>query len=207
MKTATMISEKKRRSIMIKTMSSIALAALLFVTITGCSKEVKVGEERSDFQCKQENVTAPTWTCIPTVEGSYAGVGIAEKSAAGMDHMRRVALANGRSDLAQQIQSQVKDKITIYTGTTGVGSGETVDKAIETVTKQVAKVDLVGSKYVDMWTAPSGAIFMLVTVAQNSANEQIKNNIKTSFKNDQALWQQFKAKNALEELEKDFPTE
>lgn len=207
MKTATMILEKKRRSIMIKTMSSIALAALLFVTITGCSKEVKVGEDRPDFQCKQENVTAPTWSCIPTVEDSYAGVGIAEKSAAGMDHMRRVALANGRSDLAQQIQSQVKDKITIYTGTTGVGGGETVDKAIETVTKQVAKVDLVGSKAVDMWTAPSGAIYMLVTVSQNSANEQIKNNIKTSFKNDQALWQQFKAKNALEELEKDFPTE
>ena len=58
-----------------------------------------------------------------------------------------------------------------------------------------------------MWTAPSGAIYMLVTVSQNTANEQIKNNIKTSFKNDQALWQQFKAKNALEELEKDFPTE
>lgn len=192
---------------MIKTMSSIALAALLSVTITGCSKDVKPEERSVDFSCKQENVSAPKWTCIPEIADSYAGVGIAEKSAAGMDHMRRVALANGRSDLAQQIESQVKDKITIYTGTTGVGGGETVDKAIETVTKQVAKVDLVGSKAVDMWTAPSGAIFMLVTVSQNSANEQIKNNIKTSFKNDQALWQQFKAKNALEELEKDFPSE
>jgi len=202
-----MISEKKRRSRMIKTMSSIALAALLSVTITGCSKDVKPEERSVDFSCKQENVSAPKWTCIPEIADSYAGVGIAEKSAAGMDHMRRVALANGRSDLAQQIESQVKDKITIYTGTTGVGGGETVDKAIETVTKQVAKVDLVGSKAVDMWTAPSGAIFMLVTVSQNSANEQIKNNIKTSFKNDQALWQQFKAKNALEELEKDFPSE
>ncbi len=192
---------------MIKTISLVALAGLLSFSITGCSKEVKVGEERSDFECKQENVKAPTWTCIPSAGNSYAGVGIAEKSAAGMDHMRRVALANGRSDLAQQIQSQVKDKITIYTGTTGVGGGETVDRAIETVTKQVAKVDLVGSKSIDFWTAPSGAIFMLVTVSQNSANEQIRNNIKTSLKNDQALWQQFKAKNALEGLEKDFPTE
>jgi len=50
----------------------------------------------------QENVLAPRWTCIPEVEGFYAGVGVAEKSAAGMAHMRRVALMNGRSDLAQQ---------------------------------------------------------------------------------------------------------
>ncbi|OHE16325.1 MAG: hypothetical protein A2540_03925 [Sulfurimonas sp. RIFOXYD2_FULL_37_8] len=59
----------------------------------------------------------------------------------------------------------------------------------------------------DLWTAPSGAIYMLVSVSQKSANAQIKSNIRTSLKNDEALWQQFKAKNALEELEKDFPTE
>ncbi|MGE4419991.1 MAG: LPP20 family lipoprotein [Sulfurimonas sp.] len=191
---------------MIKTVSYILGAGLLLSLFTGCSKDAQPQERSVDFACKQENVLAPKWTCIPEIQGAYAGVGIAEKSAAGMDHMRRVAMANGRSDLAQQIESQVKDKITIYTGTTGVSTSETVDKSIETVTKQVAKVDLVGSKAVDMWTAPSGAIFMLVTVSKESANEQIKNNLNTSFKNDQALWQQFKAKNALEDLEKEFPT-
>jgi len=193
---------------MIKTVSSVLCVGILFAFFTGCSKDAKLQEERTvDFSCKQENVAAPKWTCIPEYGDTYAGLGIAEKSAAGMDHMRRVALANGRSDLAQQIQSKVKDKITIYTGTTGVAKSETVDKSIETITKQVAKVDLVGSKSVDLWTAPSGAIYMLVSVSQKSANEQIKGNIRTSFKNDEALWQQFKAKNALEELEKDFPTE
>lgn len=191
---------------MIKTVSYILGAGLLLSLFTGCSKDAQPQERSVDFACKQENVLAPKWTCIPEIQGAYAGVGIAEKSAAGMDHMRRVAMANGRSDLAQQIESQVKDKITIYTGTTGVSTSESVDKSIETVTKQVAKVDLVGSKAVDMWTAPSGAIFMLVTVSKESANEQIKNNLNTSFKNDQALWQQFKAKNALEDLEKEFPT-
>lgn len=190
---------------MIKTVSYILGAGLLLSLFTGCSKDAQPQERSVDFACKQENVLAPKWTCIPEIQGAYAGVGIAEKSTAGMDHMRRVAMANGRSDLAQQIESQVKDKITIYTGTTGVSTSESVDKSIETVTKQVAKVDLVGSKAVDMWTAPSGAIFMLVTVSKESANKQIKNNLNTSFKNDQALWQQFKAKNALEDLEKEFP--
>ncbi len=189
---------------MIKTISSIIITGVLSIIISGCSKDAEVQKRSVDYACIQENVSAPAWTCVPEMEASYAGVGIAEKSVAGMDHMRRVALANGRSDLAHQIESKVKDKITIYTGTTAAGASETVDKTIETVTKQVAKVDLIGSKAVDMWTAPSGAIYVLVAISQKSADEQIQNNLKTSFKNDQALWQQFKAKNALEELEKEF---
>jgi len=35
----------------------------------------------------------------------------------------------------------------------------------------------------------------------------VKNAVKTSFKNDQALWQQFQSQQALEGLEKEFPTE
>lgn len=193
---------------MIRTISLALLAGLLTVTITGCNKKPTVEEEagfdKTNFGCKQENVLAPKWTCIPDVDGFYSGVGIAEKSKAGMAHMKRVATANGRSDLAQQIQSQVKDKITVYSGTTGVADGETVDQVAEAVTKQIAKVDLVGSKAVDSWTSPSGALYLLVTVPKGSTNKQIKENINTSYKNDRALWQQFKAKNALESLEKDF---
>lgn len=193
---------------MMRKLSSVVFIGLFCAFLTGCSsKDAKVQERAIDFGCKQEGVDAPKWTCIPEYGDSYAGLGIAHKSAAGMDHMRRVALANGRSDLAQQIQTKVKDKITIYTGTTGVAKSETVDKSIESITKQVANVDLAGSKAVDMWSAPSGALYMLVSVSQKEANAQIKSNIRTSFKNDEALWQQFKAKNALEELEKEFGAE
>jgi len=193
---------------MIKTLSSIALAGLVAATITGCGGAApEPKEEAFDNRCKQENVLAPKWTCVPMVEGAYAGVGIAQKSAAGMGHMRRVALANGRSDLAQQIKSQVKDKIETFTRTTGVAEGETVDQVNTAVSKQIAKVDLQGSKGVDAWTAPSGSLYMLVTVPEATVNGEVKAAVKTSFKNDQALWQQFQAKNALEGLEKEFPTD
>ncbi|MCK9491981.1 MAG: LPP20 family lipoprotein [Sulfurimonas sp.] len=192
---------------MIKTLSSIALAGLVAATITGCGATPETKEEVFDNRCKVENVLAPQWACVPMVEGAYAGVGIAAKSAAGMGHMRRVALANGRSDLAQQIKAQVKDKVETFTRTTGVGDSEVVDQVNTAVSKQVAKVDLAGSKGVDMWTAPSGAIYMLVTVPEATVNGEVKQAVKTSFKNDEALWQQFQAKNALEGLEKEFPTD
>ena len=186
---------------MIKTLSSIALAGLLAATITGCS-----GTPEPSFECKQEGQLAPKWTCVPMVEGTYAGVGIAKKSAAGMGHMRKVALASGRSDLAQQIKSQVKDKVETFTRTTGNGDAETVDQVATAVSKQVAKIDLQGSKGVDAWTTNGGTLYMLVTVPEGSVNGKVKNAVRTSFKNDQALWQQFQSKNALEELEKEFPT-
>ena len=193
-----------------KIIRNTALVALVALTITGCSDkkpEPKKEAYNPTFKCMQENVLAPRWTCIPEVEGYYAGVGVAEKSAAGIAHMRRVALMNGRSDLAQQIQTQVKDKIEGFTRATGNGSAETVDKVTTAVTKQVAKVDLKGSKAVDMWQAPSGALYMLVTVPADTVNGEVKKAVKSSFKNDNALWQQFQSKQALEQLDKEFPTE
>jgi len=194
---------------MIKTISSIALAGLISVAVTGCGGESPTPKDQQepDFRCHQENILAPKWTCTPIVEGAYAGVGIAQKSAAGMGHMRRVAMANGRSDLAQQIQSQVKDKVETFTRATGVADNETVEKVTMAVSKQVAKVDLKGSKAVESWTAPSGTLYLLVTVPESTVNGEVKKAVKTSFKNEEALWQQFQAKQAMDGLEKEFPTE
>jgi hypothetical protein len=192
---------------MIKTISSVAVATLVAVAISGCGGVAPAPKQAEpDFRCKQENELAPKWTCIPMVEGAYAGVGIAQKSAAGMGHMRRVALANGRSDLAQQIQSQVKDKVETFTRATGIADNETVDKVNMAVSKQVAKVNLKGSKAVDSWVAKSGTLFLLVTVPESTVNGEVKKAVKTSFKNDEALWQQFQSKQAMEGLEKEFPT-
>ncbi|MBD3797711.1 MAG: LPP20 family lipoprotein [Campylobacterales bacterium] len=195
---------------MMKNISKIALSLALAAFVSACSSKEEPkpqNELPTDFQCKQENVLAPNWTCIPDVPGFYAGVGVAENSAAGIAHMRRVAMMNGRSDLAQQIQTQVKDKVEGFTRATGNGSAETVDKVTTAVTKQVAKVDLAGSKAVNMWQAPSGALYMLVTVPQSEVNKKVKDAVKTSFKNDEALWQQFQSQQALEKLDAEFPTE
>ena len=191
---------------MIKSLTTIAAAGIIAATITGCG-EAPVPAADPDFRCKQENVLAPKWTCVPMVEGAYAGVGVATKSAAGMGHMRRVALANGRSDLAQQIKSQVKDKVETFTRTTGNGDAETVDAVTTAVSKQVAKVDLQGSKGVDVWTSPAGSLYMLVTVPEATVNGEVKSAVKSSMKNDKALWQQFQSKQAMDGLEKEFPTE
>ena len=191
-----------------KALSLVISSLIAFATI-GCSdKEPEAPKKATEITgCHIESVKAPMWACIPEVEGFYAGVGIAEKSAAGIAHMRKVALMNGRSDLTQQIHTEVKDKMEGFTRATGNGSAETVDKVTTSVTKQVAKIDLKHSKAVDYWEAPSGAIYMLVTVPRTTVNSEVKKAAKNSFKNEEALWQQFQSKQALESLDKEFPTE
>jgi len=188
---------------MINRLTKLTLIGLSAAIITGCSDKKPEPKEAytPTFECKQEGVLAPRWTCIPEVQGFYAGVGIAEKSAAGMAHMKRVALMNGRSDLTQQIQTQVKDKMEGFTKATGFGAGESVDMVTTAVTKQVAMVDLKGSKAIDMWNAPSGALFMLVTVPEESVNSEVKKAVKSSFNSDDARWQQFQSERALKALD------
>ena len=186
-----------------KSIVSISAAALIAATLVGCGGETPAPTEPAvaTFGCKQENVLAPKWTCIPKIEGAYAGVGIAEKSGAGMAHMRKVAMMNGRSDLAQQIKVQVKSRMKGFTQTTGAADSETVDKMTQSVDDQMAKVSLARSKAVDFWAAPSGNIYLLVTVPEDYINEKVKETAKTSLKNDNALWQQFQASKAFDAMD------
>ncbi len=191
-----------------KRLLTVAVGSIVALSMAGCGGEQpKPKPQEPDFRCKQENVLAPKWTCTPFVDGAIAALGTAPKSKAGYGFQYREALAQGRSNLAQQIQTLVKDKVEQFTRSTGVGDSEVVDKVSTQVSKQVAKVTLKGSKPVDSWQAPSGTLYLLVAVPEKSVNESAKKAVKSSFKNDEALWQQFQSKQALEGLEKEFPTE
>jgi len=190
----------------LKTLYPLGLTLFAALSFSACSDSAPVPFE-NDFVCKQDNIEAPKWTCMPHAEGYYAGLGVAQKSQAGYNLMLKEAQANGRSDLAQQIQVQVKDKLENFTRSTGVASGESVDKVTTAVTKQVANVDLRGSKMIQSWTHPTnGSLFVLMAVSEDSLNQSVQKSVRSSFKDDNALWQQFQSQQALENLEKEFPT-
>jgi len=188
---------------------SVALAAALAATFIGCSSK-EAEPETVTFECRQDGVQAPQWTCMPdsAMEGSVTDVGSAPYSKLGSGFTRREALANARSSLAQQIETLVKDKVETFSRSTGVGGSEVADKVSTQVSKQAAKVSLKGSKQLNFWQHPqTKTMYVLVGVSENAMNQEVKNNVKSSYKNDNALWQQFQSKNALEELEKEFPTD
>jgi hypothetical protein len=187
------------------TILTVLVAALVAALATGCSSKA-TGPEVSDH-CKINGESSPLWVCKPHIdEDSYSAVGFATHSSAGFGHMRKAALVDGRSNLAHQIQTHVKDKVETFVRSTGADEGESVDKVITSVSKQVAKIDLSYTKEVDMWVAESGDLYLLIGAPKFLVNPEVKTAIKSSYKSDEALWQQFQAKQSLESLEKEFDT-
>ena len=173
--------------------------------LTGCSdKDPEAVQD--NFECRIAGSLAPAWACgNSNIDGYVTAVGSAPLSKIGHGFSRREALANGRSNLAQQIETTVKDKVTTYARSTGVKDSEVADKVTEMVSKQVAKSTLAGSKQEKRWQDPKNKdIYILVSISRDSFNKSAKDALQSSYNNKDALWQQFQSKNALEELEAEF---
>lgn len=158
-------------------------------------------------EMKNEFADAPKWVLMPEMEGGLSAVGSAKMSKAGIQFTRTSALANARDELARQMSVKVKNLVKNFTQSTGIGDDETVEKVTSTVSKQVAKQVLSGSKQKDMWISPSNELFVLVILDPAAAAEAVKQSVETSYKNEKALWQQFQAKKAHDELESEVEKE
>jgi len=187
-------------------------AMILALFIASCSKKEvsqKAEPVKKIQNSKWENEfkNAPAWVLNPESIGGLAAVGSAKIGKAGIQFARVEALANARDELARQISVKVKNMVKNFTQVTGVGDEESVDKVSVQVSKQITSQALQGSRQKDMWISPSGTLYVLVIVDPESVKELVKQQTLTSFKKDKALWQQFQAKKAYEELEKEIQKE
>ncbi|WP_430461284.1 LPP20 family lipoprotein [Thalassolituus sp. LLYu03] len=144
---------------------------------------------------------APEWVCGAPVDGiELSAVGYADKSAAGPNFMKQMAATAARVELAQTMQVEVQNMIKQYAETTGAGDAETVDRVNTSVTKQLTKETLVGSKIYRQMPTPSGGIVVLVGLDADTAAKVAEQAIKTSMNNERALWQKFQAEKSFDEL-------
>ena len=147
------------------------------------------------------NQPAPLWVCGAPVEGiDLSAVGYADKSAAGPNFMKQMAATAARVELAQTMKVEVQNMIKQYSETTGAGDSETVDQVNTSVTKQITKETLVGSRIFRQMPTPTGGIVVLVGLSPDTVNKLAENALKTSMKNERALWQKFQAGKAQDEL-------
>lgn len=148
---------------------------------------------------------APGWVCDQPVNGiEVSAVGSAEKSGAGHDFMKSMAATNARVSLAQNMQVQVRNMIKQYVETTGAADSETVDKVLTSVTKQITNETLVGTKIFKTRKSPGGSLYVLVGMDEASMQKATEKALKTSMRNERALWQQFKAQKGQDELAADI---
>lgn len=180
----------------------------LFTVLTGCvtnggsvpDKPVQaVYDERCKFFGTQE--LAPSWICEPIIPGwAVTAKGVAEPTAAGYAFQEQMAMTAGRVALAQQFKIYVGNRITQVVGTTGTAKTETVDQAKLSATNLITEQTLIGSKVIKSVQGPDGKLWVLMGLDSSSVEQLTQSAVKTSMKNDNALWQQFQAKKGLDEL-------
>jgi len=176
--------------------AGVAMSALL----TGCGEEKKQDVADCVFP-DAPGTAAPGWVCDEPVEGvEVSAVGSAQKSGAGHDFMKQMASTSARVQLAQNMQVQVRNMVKQYIETTGAADTETVDKVMTSVTKQITNESLVGTKIYKTRTSPTGNLYVLVGMDEANAERATQKALKTSMKNERALWQQFKAQKSQDEL-------
>lgn len=176
--------------------AGVAMSAIL----AGCGEEKKQDVADCVFP-DAPGTAAPGWVCDEPVEGvEVSAVGSAQKSGAGHDFMKQMASTSARVQLAQNMQVQVRNMVKQYIETTGAADSETVDKVMTSVTKQITNETLVGTKIYKTRSSPTGNLYVLVGMDEASVEKATKNAVKTSMKNERALWQQFKAQKSQDEL-------
>jgi hypothetical protein len=180
------------------------MSTLVAVALSGClggGGSTKLGKMKECVFPDAPKVEAPLWVCDAPVEGvAVSAVGSHDRSAAGPAFMKEQAAASARVALAQQMKVTVGNMIKQYVETTGAASSETVDKVNTSVSKLITSETITGSRVFRSVTSPNGAMYVLVGLDPTVTKEAVEKVLKTSMNNDQALWQQFKAKKGQEEL-------
>lgn len=184
----------------------VFLSSLLAVALSGCfgGKDAVKPDAKAAAECVFPDApsnAAPLWVCDAPVEGvAVSAVGSHDKSAAGPAFMKEQAAASARVALAQQMKVHVGNMVKQYVETTGAASSETVDKVNTSVSKLITAETIVGSRVFRSISSPGGALYVLVGLDPMVTKEATEKVLKTSMNNDQALWQQFKAKKGQDEL-------
>ena len=175
----------------------------LIMIFTGCANQPQ--PKQSAAACNIDGTEAPMWVCDggATMEGGVFAVGSAQKSPLGIGFQRQEAMAQARNELARQLELKVKNMFKSYMSSTGTGNAQTAERVATSVSKQLTSKVLRGSKLLKTWISPNGTMYVLVGMSNtNELKQEIKQTAKTTFKNDEALWQEFKSKKAQTELDK-----
>jgi len=183
----------------------IICAGLVFI---GCSSKEAPKPQTSpqvSGECVIQDTEAPKWVCTGgDIKNYITAVGSAKPTPLGFSFQRSEAMAIARDEIAKQLQTKVKNMFKNYMATTGAKI-DSVEKVTEYVSKQLTKQTLTGSKQLNIWIAPDKTLFVLVGVPLNAT--KVKEVIKSSLKNQEALWQKFQSQKAQKELDESIDKE
>jgi PBP1b-binding outer membrane lipoprotein LpoB len=167
----------------------IISALLALVLLVGCAsgRGEKVKERRD----------LPDWFLNPpSSEDVIYGLGMAKMSSDSLS--RDTAIARARKDVALQVSTRVQSMMTDYIQESGTPDNTQTINFVESITKQIADVELRNSVTDKVYAATDGNWFAMVSYPKGNFTEEVATFLT---RNEDAAFAEFKADEALKMLE------
>ena len=159
----------------------------VILILSGCSS-TKPGASSGDI---------PSWFLMPpNNEGFIYGVGQAKKQNPSLS--KQAATARARTEVSQAVNVKVASMLKDFMQQSGVGENAMATEFTESVTKQVTNNSLQGSNVKEAYVAKDGTMYIMVEYSTNSLKQAAVN----AAKKEEALYNEFKASQGFDELEK-----
>jgi len=135
----------------------------------------------------------------PLASDAIYGVGYAQQSSLPLSI--KVAEANARADIANQIDAQIKSAVTSYAQESGVGDDTQLIEFAETITRQVTDTTLNGAITQQRHPMEDGGVWVLMVYNKESMLSSFEEAAESFERSEGAAFAEFKADQALERLE------
>jgi hypothetical protein len=166
----------------------LSIVFLIFISCAGTNSGST--EERSSKD-------VPSWFLErPTSDTSLYGVGQAKKQNPSL--AKNVATARARTEISQSVNVKVSSMLKDFMQESGYGNNAQALEFSEAVTKQVSNNSLQGALIKEAYTSKDGTIFILVEYSLDLVKKEASN----AAKREEALYNEFKANQSFDELEK-----
>jgi hypothetical protein len=154
----------------------------------------------------EETQCIPDWTVNPpSAEDGVYGSGLAKMNQPAMS--KTSADQRARQEVVMAIEVKVQSMVKDFMQHSGIGDAAQSLQFAQSVSKGISSHVLNGCKIVKRKVCPDGTWHSLALWPIGNANElkkEIDNKAKNLVKNEYALYNEFKAKNGFEDLQKEL---
>jgi hypothetical protein len=114
---------------------------------------------------------------------------------------RNAAAQRARAELAAVLKVQVDTMFKDYYNEIGVGDDSSVDAVVSSTIRNITSESLAGAKIERSVTGPDGTMYVLVSLSEEGVRSAAKQAYRSSYKNEEKLYQEFKAGKSIEEMD------
>jgi len=162
--------------------------------VAGCAGKMESGTTEA-----RESRDMPAWSLErPAAEGILYGVGQARKQNPSL--AKKVAAQRARDEVAAAVRIEVESLIKDFMQESGVGERAEALEFTQAVSKGVTDATLTGAIIKETYLAKDGTYFVLVEYSLDQARRAAIE----SARQEEALWNEFKAEQGFEALEREL---